>query len=203
MENASKALLIAGGVLIAIILIGLLLTGFTIIRSNENANVKAQATKELKEFNQKFEAYNKKALYGTDVITVMKMAIENNKKMETTVGEQYFINIVLKLTKTYTKTKKTVYRNGTTTEEPDSTNTISGKYYALGDWKKDGTLVMIKKVEITFGESLTTKIENPVDGSTVYTYSALANLKKAVFKCTGVIYDDNGRIKQLEFTEKN
>lgn len=74
MENASKALLIAGGVLIAIILIGLLLTGFTIIRSNENANVKALATKELKEFNQKFEAYNKKALYGTDVITVSKMA---------------------------------------------------------------------------------------------------------------------------------
>lgn len=78
MENASKALLIAGGVLIAIILIGLLLTGFTIIRSNENANVKAQATKELKEFNQKFEAYNKKALYGTDVITVMKMATQYN-----------------------------------------------------------------------------------------------------------------------------
>lgn len=201
MENASKALLIAGGVLIAIILIGLLLTGFTIIRSNENANVKAQATKELKEFNQKFEAYNKKALYGTDVITVMKMAIENNKKMETTVGEQYFINIVLDLTKTYTKTKKTVYRNGTTTEETDPTNAISGENYALGDWKKDGTLVMIQKVETTFGDSLTKKTEN--SDNTVYEYSALANLKKAVFKCTGVIYDDNGRIKQLEFTEKN
>lgn len=201
MENASKALLIAGGVLIAIILIGLLLTGFTIIRSNENANVKAQATKELKEFNQKFEAYNKKALYGTDVITVMKMAIENNNKMETTVGEQYFINIVLDLTKTYTKTKKTVYRNGTTTEETDPTNAISGENYALGDWKKDGTLVMIQKVETTFGDSLTKKTEN--SDNTVYEYSALANLKKAVFKCTGVIYDDNGRIKQLEFTEKN
>lgn len=201
MENASKALLIAGGVLIAIILIGLLLTGFTIIRSNENANVKAQATKELKEFNQKFEAYNKKALYGTDVITVMKMAIENNKKMETTVGEQYFINIVLDLTKTYTKTKKTVYRNGTTTEETDPTNAISGENYALGDWKKDGTLVMIQKVEITFGDSSTKKTEN-LD-NTVYEYSALANLKKAVFKCKKVIYDDNGRIKQLEFTERN
>lgn len=201
MENASKALLIAGGVLIAIILIGLLLTGFTIIRSNENANVKAQATKELKEFNQKFEAYNKKALYGTDVITVMKMAIENNNKMETTVGEQYFINIVLKLTKTYTKTKKTVYRNGTTTEETDPTDPISGNNYALGDWKKDGTLVMIQSVKATFGESSTKKTEN-LD-NTVYEYSALANLKKAVFKCTGVIYDDNGRIKQLEFTERN
>ncbi len=125
MENASKALLIAGGVLIAIILIGLLLTGFTIIRSNENANVKAQATKELKEFNQKFEAYNKKALYGTDVITVMKMAIENNEKMETTTSnEQYFINIVLNLKNTYATTQKIVNKDGTTTEK-----TVPGRSY--------------------------------------------------------------------------
>ncbi len=79
--------------------------------------------------------------------------------------------------------------------------TISDNY-ALGKWKEDETFEQIKSVEETFKKSLTTKIENP-DGSTVYTYSAMANLKKAVFKCKKVIYDDNGRIKQLEFTERN
>ena len=51
-----------------------------------------------------------------------------------------------------------------------------------------------------FGESIVTKKENPTE--TIYTYSPLANLKKAVFKCTEIKYNDNGRIKELVFEER-
>lgn len=74
MENASKALLIAGGVLIAILIVSVLVVTHNIVNSNQRTREKALATEQLAEFNQKYEAYNKKALRGTDIITLKNMA---------------------------------------------------------------------------------------------------------------------------------
>ena len=74
MENASKALLIAGGVLIAILIVSVLVVTLNIVNSNQKTREKALATEQLAEFNQKYEAYNKKALRGTDIITLKNMA---------------------------------------------------------------------------------------------------------------------------------
>lgn len=201
MENASKALLIAGGVLVAILILGVLIVTLNIVNSNQKTREKTLATEQLAEFNQKYEAYNKKALRGTDIITLMKMAIENNNKMEVAdVGEQYFINIKLELSKKYTETETTI--NKKTGEENTidiSGNSISG-IISLGDWKSNDSLSMNGYVEKLFGESIVTKIESTTE--TIYRYSPLANLKKAVFKCTEIKYNDNGRIKELVFEER-
>ena len=201
MENASKALLIAGGVLIAILIVSVLVVTLNIVNSNQKTREKALATEQLAEFNQKYESYNKKALRGTDIITLMKMAIENNNKMEVAdVGEQYFINIKLELSKKYTETETTI--NKKTGEENTidiSGNSISG-IISLGDWKSNDSLSMNGYVEKLFGESIVTKIESTTE--TIYRYSPLANLKKAVFKCTEINYNDNGRIKELVFEER-
>ena len=74
MENASKALLIAGGVLIAIVIVSVLVVTLNIVNSNQRTREKALATEQLAEFNQKYESYNKKALRGTDIITLKNMA---------------------------------------------------------------------------------------------------------------------------------
>lgn len=201
MENASKALLIAGGVLIAILIVSVLVVTLNIVNSNQKTREKTLATEQLAEFNQKYEAYNKKALRGTDIITLMKMAIENNNKMEVAdVGEQYFINIKLNLKNTYTGTKTTINK---ATGEKDTIdigeNSISG-IISLGDWKSNDSLPMNGYVEELFGESIVTKTEGTTE--TIYKYSPLANLKKAVFKCTEIKYNDNGRIKELVFEER-
>ena len=201
MENASKALLIAGGVLIAILIVSVLVVTLNIVNSNQRTREKALATEQLAEFNQKYEAYNKKALRGTDIITLMKMAIDNNNKMEVAdVGEQYFINIRLELKNTYTWTKTTINKKtGEKTTSDISGNSISG-IISLGNWKDNNSLSMDKYVEDLFGESIVTKKEKQTE--TIYTYSPLANLKKAVFKCTEIKYNDNGRIKELVFKER-
>lgn len=74
MENASKALLIAGGVLIAILIVSVLVVTLNIVNSNQKTREKALATEQLAEFNQKYESYNKRALRGTDIITLKNMA---------------------------------------------------------------------------------------------------------------------------------
>lgn len=79
MENASKALIIAGGVLIAIIILSMFLVMY-----NRIANIKKTEQEQLKleqllAFNAEFEAYDKKIMYGVDVITLINKVSENNK----------------------------------------------------------------------------------------------------------------------------
>ena len=80
MENATKALLIAGGVLIAIIILSMLLMMYNKISEIKNAQEEEKETQQLVAFNSQFEAYNKKLMYGTDVKTLINKVLENNEK---------------------------------------------------------------------------------------------------------------------------
>lgn len=199
MENASKALLMAGGILLAVLvlgLLGLLLSSITSKKLSEEKSLEAQ---QLQEFNQQWEAYNKKALYGTDIITVVNKAIENNKKVEVSGDEDpYFINIVLNLENTYNSTTTTINKiTGESVTEENENKSISGTIQ-LGEWQGNALTMDVDVTDI-FGESITIKKET--EKSIEYTYSPLANLKKAVFKCADVKYK-NGRVKELVFKEK-
>lgn len=70
MENASKALLIAGGILIAIILITLLIRSYGNIVGFQKQNLSQEEAAQLEEFNAQYMKYNHQYVYGTEVITV-------------------------------------------------------------------------------------------------------------------------------------
>lgn len=88
MENAAKALVIAGGVLIAIMTLSLFLYGMTSAARIEQAQNEKKATEELAAFNMEYEAYNKQRLYGIDLITVINKAIEHNQKMQVSTARR-------------------------------------------------------------------------------------------------------------------
>ena len=89
MENASKALLIAGGVLIVVLIISLAVYLFADFGS-KSASINAQnSQKQLSAFNSKFTSYQGfKDADGNwqitiyDIITVKGYALENNEKYE-------------------------------------------------------------------------------------------------------------------------
>ena len=67
MENATKALEIAGGILIATLIISLFIYMFnelSVSQATQNKNAEAEA---LQKFNAKYDAYNKNILYGETV----------------------------------------------------------------------------------------------------------------------------------------
>ena len=99
MENAAKALLIAGGILLMILTLSLLVYMTGSIEKIEQAQNQKKQVEELARFNLEYEAYNKQRLYGVDVITVINKAIANNKKMDVLdkSDEKYYINIEFKL----------------------------------------------------------------------------------------------------------
>ena len=114
MENASKALLIAGGVLVAILILGVLIVTINIVNSNQKTREKTLATEQLAEFNQKYEAYNKKALRGTDIITLKNMAKSegNTVTVKVTNGtEEIDVSIETNKTAIFACTK-VEYNNG-------------------------------------------------------------------------------------------
>lgn len=78
MENASQALLIAGGILLAILTI----TVFVYLVHNLSIMGNAQEAKmevdRLVEWNMEWEAYNKRLLYGAELLTVINKSENNN-----------------------------------------------------------------------------------------------------------------------------
>lgn len=77
-DNASQALLIAGGILLAIITLSLLVVMFGNLNIIGTSQEDKEDVEKLDEWNQEWEAYNKKLLYGTEVLTVINKAEQNN-----------------------------------------------------------------------------------------------------------------------------
>ena len=86
MENATKAILIAGGLLISIIVISIFYFMFGKAGNMVEEISPNTQQKEIKDFNRSFEAYNKRLMYGTDIISVINKAIDNNRSYNVEFG---------------------------------------------------------------------------------------------------------------------
>lgn len=91
MDNATHALLIAGGILLGILTVTMLVYMFNNISRMGNAQSVKEEAERLAAWNNEWEAYNKKLLYGTDVLTVINKAEENNKTYDE--NERYKVTI--------------------------------------------------------------------------------------------------------------
>ena len=67
MENASKALLMAGGILIAILVIGLVVYMFNTSSNLKKTSEDTELVEQIAAFNKEYEAYNKKLMRHTRI----------------------------------------------------------------------------------------------------------------------------------------
>lgn len=91
MENASKALMMAGSVLLTILVLGMIMLLFTQIREAPRAQEEALEQAQITKFNRDYESYDKKRMYGVDVLTVLNKAIANNKSYANVINDKYYI----------------------------------------------------------------------------------------------------------------
>lgn len=81
MENATKALLIAAAVLVAILIISLGLVIYN--RASETVGTAGDLNEyQIQQFNEKFLRYNGKDITGTDVNVMIKTAMNHNLAQE-------------------------------------------------------------------------------------------------------------------------
>ncbi len=219
MENASKALLIAGGILLAVLVLSLLGLLLSNISSNQLAQEKRLEAEQLQEFNQQWEAYNKKALFGSDIITVVNKAIQNNKTVETMdTANKFYVNVTIncgsttfdtKITKLNLKTGETdpvesVPKSATGISEISKDRIGLSGITNLGSWKNDDTLKMDNKIVTAFSSinAISETYEDKGNSAIYYVESAFKVFKTTVFRCTGIDYVD-GRVHQINFEIKS
>ena len=105
MENASKALEMAAGVLLAVLIMTLVAYFFTSISSWPEQEDDEKSSVQTSQFNLEYEVYDKKGMYGADVISCLTKAINNNEKYYEgenflsgqRYGETYWVNVYVHL----------------------------------------------------------------------------------------------------------
>ena len=107
MENVSKALLIAAGVLIGLIVLTMLVVIHRQVTSYYTAKEKARTFEQLQEFNSQYTPYNRKNVRGTELISLINKIINFNEQ-EDEIGIQ--ITIDFKGTDT-TRARNSFYYN--------------------------------------------------------------------------------------------
>lgn len=211
MENASNALLMAGGMLLAIIVITILVITYNGIVGFENSKIEQQTIQKVTEFNEPLMSYNKKVMYGTDLISVLNLALNNNKKYNvTTNNEEYYVDISFTLindlsniTELYSlDTQRGVYNKSI----ESTTRVIEGnKTYKISVDKSYIETNIINKLS----DPEQTTVVNPSDrvNGILKKYRIVSNfiydLKRKTFTCTNVEKDSEGKIKLMEFKQKS
>jgi hypothetical protein len=177
MENASKALLMAGGILIALLIIAMLLYSFSSMSGYFDEKNSQEETEQLTEFNNQFEAYNRKLLRGTEVISVMNKVLDNNKKYgeDGYNIEEYLMEVEFEITEKMVY-KVTVENNKSKVEKVENVTFETGVVYNQDN----------------FDEKIRKKSEE------IFT-----DFKRRIFDCVGIEYNKNtGRVCKLKFKER-
>ena len=126
MENSSYALYIAVGTLIGIAVLSLVLFRWRQIGSYEKSKDEALEIKNKAAFNAEYEAYNKKLMYGTDVLSCLNKAQNNNQRYvynnyygtdSANIGKddrvEFFIDVQVKISSTLCDNVKAYYKDKT------------------------------------------------------------------------------------------
>lgn len=204
MENASKALIMAGSVLISMMVVAILVYGYSQIRDLNQMDVSKEEAKQSTEYNKKFEAYMREDLHGADVLSVVNLITDYNEKHDE--AEDGYVDI--RLTVRSNVRNSTFRKNVYTVEE---LKTIIDSYdRKKRDMlsKKYGGKSIDQFVNMRSNELDKFKAEHPeirnLDAS-ILEYTNLVDdmtaFKTVTFRFVNVEYGLNGRITKLEYEQ--
>lgn len=227
MDNTVDALQMAAGLIFGVLLLAALVYVFNTISNSENTKQDMAVAEQSTEFNKKYLAFDKTSMYGTDLISVLSMAISNNQICNTEnslhpTGE-YNENIDGSINITFTIKSDIVNKQTIITQEYvkengnwvwKNLNENSGSNANPDVLLKTGTYDLTKnsnKIDIltkiaTEGNQTTQKIKkiSSTKREIIETDSSGFNqLKQKVFTCSKVEYTGTGKINKMTFEEKD
>ena len=222
MENASKALTMAGGILIALLVLGALLLMFNQVSDYKKTETVSEEAAQLAQFNEQFTQYERNNLAGVDLISLINKVVDYNKK-NTGVGEidyskkiELYVNMKPAGKKSFAEKyaiENVCFKENNYTFNETTTVSSSKFFSAISDMRSleetYGRDTMSKLVSyISNLESASNKQEeiNRIVGKTttitldeIKKYSEYTSLKTATFKSTGDELHNNGQIKKISF----
>lgn len=165
MENASNALKIAAGVIMAMLILSLLVYGIVRLRNYQNAVDNSKQIEQANKFNQRFESYNKQIVTGYELVSLGNLTRDMNNRYN---GEKGYktVNVYVKLI----NSDEHLPGSGSKTKKV----TIDGsKYFNLVTYLDD------------VGEAINRENKNASSDNDPNSF------KKMYFRCTYVGYNDS------------
>ena len=80
MENASKALLIAGGVLLTILVLSSLIYGWNIYTEYQTEQLRLEEIDNVAKFNRQFDNYNRDDINGYELLSLANKVVDYNQR---------------------------------------------------------------------------------------------------------------------------
>lgn len=125
-DNLSKALIMAGGALLSIILVSFLIFSKNKMSSWGETQDERNLAEQVEKFNKEYEVYDKELMYGVDVISCLNKVLSNNEKISNNrVGENLDKSYEIKVKMTIKKTLEEeiiVYQLTSQKEQPFTQN---------------------------------------------------------------------------------
>ena len=145
MENASLAIRMAGGVLIALLIVGVFISVMVVINGNQQQQQDEEDLRQVTLFNEPYKSYENRIINGYQLLSLVNRAIDYNQRMtkeKANGGADYTpIHIYVKTTKEGEKghvmlpgqTKTTESRNANKDNYIDLNDYYEKRYSKLGN----------------------------------------------------------------------
>lgn len=210
MENASKALMFAGTILITLMVISAVVFMYRDLTSVKRQESENQKVEEIAEFNKSFESYEKD-LKGAQIFSLANKITDYNEKYVENMNEGYE-KITLTVKEGNVSYEAEHYKN--LQEQVDnimntykSSNYLEALHDAYEKQNDDGATQQEKEKASTTIDEIKKKIgnaaNNKIDINNKFkTYNEYKAIKNKTFKSEGVKYYSNGRIESMTYTQK-
>ena len=226
MENISKALLIAAGMLILIMILSLLVIGYQQISAYYSRQHDATMVEQTIEFNKRFENYNRNDIRGNELISLMNRVIDYNATQvyeEETKFKRLILSINVGEQDILDQFKYDASLEGRITSEIDNRSNDRDLIKITGV-ELNSKSIIGNNVTTTQLQRLSANIHYIMDDSNEFRdekiksilktdtydiddvknataqYYEYTQFKRACFNCTGVEYDpDTGRVVRMTF----
>ena len=100
MENAVKALEIASGVFLGLLILGALVLGYNRVSELRRTQYEVEQDQQSADFNKSYEAYNTKSVYGSEIFSLANKVVDYNKSYPAEEGYEELI-LAVTFTKDY------------------------------------------------------------------------------------------------------
>ena len=209
MENVSKALLIAGGVLIGVIIIGALILMHNQISGYNQTQTISKAQKEIVIFNKQFTKYtDDEQISGAQLIDLIHKVQDYNKRgyPAGTIDENKKITLEITLTNEY-KNKYIKDGNMLFTHTTFQTEPYVIKDGQKNEFEEDIEFnfnLELKHTISALKKALSDENNNIITTGQKEGYRKYSEFKNSIFKPNEDLayYDDNGQIQKLSFIYK-
>ena len=149
MENASKALIMAGGMLLAILIVSLLIYAWSLFSDYQSSQDKLADIEDTARFNEQFTNYDRNDVEGYELISLVNQVVDyNQRKSNTGLNSENTTPIYIKI-----NLKNETYRKQFT---KDDTNRLikQNSYIQSNSVNQFNFLIsIVKGIENNFGGS--------------------------------------------------